>query len=177
LNAYSAGEVVTVDLVAHPSYEPGPGLPHLRRYEMNLATKTLREEELDDRMVEFPRLDPRRAGLFNRYGYAAGRAEPQKPEEIGVFDAVVQYDLKQKRSAVKAFGAGAAVGEPVFLPNPEADGETDGWVMTLVYDRASDRSWAVLLAADDFAGEPVARVEIPRRVPLGFHGSWVPDPA
>jgi carotenoid cleavage dioxygenase len=33
----------------------------------------------------------------------------------------------------------------------------------------------VLLAAQDFTAEPIARVHLPIRIPLGFHGSWVPD--
>ncbi|WP_443075358.1 carotenoid oxygenase family protein [Streptosporangium sp. NBC_01469] len=36
-------------------------------------------------------------------------------------------------------------------------------------DQALDRP------AGDFTGEPVARVHLPVRVPLGFHGSWLPD--
>ncbi|MEU4050520.1 carotenoid oxygenase family protein [Streptomyces olivaceus] len=34
---------------------------------------------------------------------------------------------------------------------------------------------APFLAAQDFTGEPVARIHLPGRVPLGFHGSWIPD--
>jgi carotenoid cleavage dioxygenase len=33
----------------------------------------------------------------------------------------------------------------------------------------------LILAAQDFTGEPVARIHLPGRVPLGFHGSWIPD--
>jgi len=33
----------------------------------------------------------------------------------------------------------------------------------------------VILAAQNFTGEPVARVHLPTRIPLGFHGSWIPD--
>jgi carotenoid cleavage dioxygenase-like enzyme len=33
----------------------------------------------------------------------------------------------------------------------------------------------VILAAQDFTGQPVARVHLPTRIPLGFHGNWIPD--
>ena len=33
----------------------------------------------------------------------------------------------------------------------------------------------VTLAAQDFAREPVAHIQLPVRVPLGFHGSWIAD--
>ena len=52
--------------------------------------------------------------------------------------------------------------------------EDDGWVMSLVYDRTTERSDLVVLDAQDFAGEPVATVHLPTRVPYGFHGNWVP---
>ena len=51
----------------------------------------------------------------------------------------------------------------------------DGWVLTLRYDREQDRSDFVVLDANDFCGEPAAVVQLPRRVPIGVHGSWVPD--
>ena len=36
--------------------------------------------------------------------------------------------------------------------------------------RAAD---LVLLAAQDFTAEPVARVHLPAGIPLGFYGSWI----
>jgi carotenoid cleavage dioxygenase len=33
----------------------------------------------------------------------------------------------------------------------------------------------VILDASDPTAEPVARVHLPRRVPYGFHGSWISD--
>ena len=43
------------------------------------------------------------------------------------------------------------------------------------YDRELDRSDLVVLDANEFGGDPVAVVQLPRRVPIGFHGSWVAD--
>jgi carotenoid cleavage dioxygenase len=33
----------------------------------------------------------------------------------------------------------------------------------------------VILHAQDLAAGPVATIHIPHRVPIGFHGNWVPD--
>ncbi|SEO04497.1 carotenoid oxygenase family protein [Actinacidiphila rubida] len=32
----------------------------------------------------------------------------------------------------------------------------------------------MILSAQDFTAEPLARAHLPVRVPLGLHGSWVP---
>jgi carotenoid cleavage dioxygenase len=65
--------------------------------------------------------------------------------------------------------------EPVFVPRSGATAEDDGWVLAYVYDATEDRSDVVVLDAQDFAGEPVATIHLPARVPFGFHGSWLPD--
>jgi carotenoid cleavage dioxygenase len=44
--------------------------------------------------------------------------------------------------------------------------------LSVVTDRATDSSDLAVLDARDVAGEPVARVHIPRRVPIGFHANW-----
>lgn len=46
-----------------------------------------------------------------------------------------------------------------------------------VYDAAADTSDLVILDADDLAARPAATIRLPRRVPYGFHGNWLPDPA
>jgi carotenoid cleavage dioxygenase len=47
--------------------------------------------------------------------------------------------------------------------------------MGLVYRRSTDTSELVILDGRDMAAAPVATVHLPRRVPFGFHGSWVDD--
>jgi carotenoid cleavage dioxygenase-like enzyme len=69
-------------------------------------------------------------------------------------------------------GAGAA-GEPVFVPAAPDSGEDEGWVLSVVYDAARDASDVRIIDATDFKAPPVATVHLPRRVPYGFHGSWV----
>lgn len=47
--------------------------------------------------------------------------------------------------------------------------------MAYVYDANRDKSDVVILAAQEFSGPPIAAIELPVRVPFGFHGNWAPD--
>ena len=52
--------------------------------------------------------------------------------------------------------------------------EDDGFVLSVVYDGPSARSSVLVLDARDFAGEPLARLWLRNRVPMGFHGNFAP---
>ena len=62
------------------------------------------------------------------------------------------------------------------MPREGAKAEDDGFVMSYVYDATTDKSDIVILDAQDFAGDPLATIHLPARVPYGFHGNWVPTP-
>ena len=47
--------------------------------------------------------------------------------------------------------------------------------MTYVYQPEIDQSEVLILNAQDFSGEPAARIQLPVRVPAGFHGNWMAD--
>jgi carotenoid cleavage dioxygenase-like enzyme len=63
----------------------------------------------------------------------------------------------------------------VFAPSSPEAAEDDGYVMAFVHNPDRGSSDLVILAAQDFLGEPVATVHLPARIPLGFLGSWIPD--
>jgi len=48
------------------------------------------------------------------------------------------------------------------------------YALGFVFDPDRDASDLVILDADDISRPAVARVRLPRRVPQGFHGSWMP---
>ena len=132
---------------------------------VDLASGTVAERQLDDRAVEFPRIDDRLAGLPARYAVSVGDAR------------LVRYDLQTGAAAEHGFGgpdAPGGPGEAVFVPSPSAPAdETVGWYLAYVYDSTRDSSDLVIIDAADFSGEPVARIQLPRRVPYGFHGNWI----
>ena len=71
------------------------------------------------------------------------------------------------------FGRGRVGGEAVFVPSANPKSEDDGYLMTYVYDAASDSSSFVIMDAATMDNTPVAEIALPR-IPGGFHGSWVP---
>jgi carotenoid cleavage dioxygenase len=71
------------------------------------------------------------------------------------------------------FGPSSQPGEFVFAESGPSAAEDEGWAMGFVYDMERNASDLVILDASDVAAKPVARIHMPRRVPHGFHGSWI----
>ena len=63
------------------------------------------------------------------------------------------------------------------MPREDGAGESDGWLLLLVHSAETGTSALHILNADDVEGEAQAVIDLPQRVPAGFHGNWVPDPA
>ena len=140
----------------------------------DLRTGKVTEEQLDDREHDFPRIDDRRTGLANTFTWATMRRPGERPKTDGASN-IVKYDVTTGDSSLHDFGPTVSTAEPVFVPADGGAAEDEGWLMTYLYDRATDRSSFAVLEAADVAAEPVAIVPLPQRVPHGFHGSWVAD--
>ena len=148
--------------------------PTLVRWEIDLTRGVVTEAALGRHPVEFPRVDERRNGRPYRYAYTVEYREVG-PTGLPGSSLLRCYDVETGTSVAKDFGVRYVPGEPVFVPKSADAAENDGWVLALRYDRELDRSDLVVLDASEFGGDPVAVVQLPRRVPIGFHGSWVAD--
>jgi len=174
LNAYDDGDTIVMDVCRYEDMWRGDASAftpaHLHRWTIDRARGRVNEQQLDDRDVEFPRGDERRTSLEHRYGYAA----LSKSSVASETTALVKYDLRTGESSVHEFGPGRSPSEAVFVPDNDAAGEDEGWLLTYVYDAAENRSEVAILDARDIEKAPVARIELPQRVPFGFHGCWAP---
>jgi carotenoid cleavage dioxygenase-like enzyme len=193
LNAFEdeRGRVV-VDVCRYPQgYDVsvlagGRGTVTLDRWTIDPVSGHVVETRLSDRGQEFPRTDERRAGRRHRYGYsvltreviAATGPRAGDPGDVGdevLGNAVLKHDLASGVVEAHEFGAHAATGEAVFVACDEDAAEDEGYLLSFVHDPDRGASDLVILAAQDLAGGPVARIHLPARVPLGFHGSWIAD--
>ena len=68
---------------------------------------------------------------------------------------------------------GQLASEPVFVPHPEAAHEGEGWVLSLILDGSSDRSFLGVFNAMNMAEGPKAKLWFDQRIPLTFHGQFV----
>ncbi len=174
LNAYEDGDDIVIDVCRMETHmKPGApeAPPRLHRWTIHRSKGTVSEAQLDDRMVEFPRVPDALVGLKHRYGYTAEFASG-----LPAAAAFRKYDMRTGASEAHVLGDGRVGGEPVFTPAAGASLEDDGYLLSFVYDAAENRSELLIADASNMAAEPVARVHLPVRVPAGFHGSWIADP-
>ena len=143
----------------------------LRRWKIPPQAVKAIEEPIDDLAVEFPRINDGHAGLPHFVIYAVGDAA-----EIvtGRNNNLVRYDMRNGKRSVKEFPSGSP-SEFTFVSAGDSAGEDEGWLLGFVYDWSRNASDLMILDARDIAGKAVARVVLPRRVPQGFHGNWLPD--
>lgn len=162
-------DVVVHDKLFHRSHQgPEVGRITFERWTLDPSSKRVHRKMMSEDRQEFPRFDERLAGRAYRYGYTTGfDLDPTaKP--------VFRHDLQTGAIARHVFGPHHVPGEVVFVPRSASSAEDDGWLVTYVYDLHENRSDFVILNAGDFEGEPAAIVHLPGRVPMGFHGNWIP---
>jgi carotenoid cleavage dioxygenase-like enzyme len=144
---------------------------HLYRWRFNLRTGAVKEGPMDDDNTEFPTMNTLQLGLPSRYAYNVHIS----PAPTLLFDGLVKYDTISGRSDIHWFGPGRYGNEAPFAPRPNPKAEDDGYLVTFVYDERDDSSELQIIDAHEITSEPIARVRIPQRIPIGFHACWVPE--
>lgn len=178
MNAHGRGRRIVAEMAQYerlpipaegndPALLAGAVPATLVRWHLDLDAGTVKQEPLDDRSIEFPRLDERRAGLPYRWGYAAGQGD------VGSgMHAILRYDLETGAVATHRFDPTSSASEPVFVPREPGAPEGAGWLLSVVYSAATGKSDLAILDAEDLEAPPRALVKLPHRVPAGFHGNW-----
>jgi carotenoid cleavage dioxygenase len=182
MNAWEDGDHIHCEVMefpnapVFPNADGSPSKPahaRLTRWTIDLAGPANRamREPIDDLPSEMPRVDDRFAGLPYRHGWYLANV---RGAEAAAFNALAHIDLKTGKREVRTLAPGDTADEPIFVPRSPDAAEGDGYVIALVYRAASNTSELLILHAQDIAGEPAAVVKVPRRVPAGFHGNFVP---
>lgn len=147
---------------------------NLWRYTIDPAAKTVREEQLDEHLCDFPQFDRSLLGRKNRYGYAAHFGVERDGGVLRGVNGLLKYDLERGSSQLVELPSGHASDEVYFVPAADGSAEDHGYLIGFGHDATTDRSHLAIF--DTEAMKRVALVEIPVRVPAGFHGMWIAEP-
>ncbi len=186
INCWEEGDEIIMDCCINPDPAPQKDLPkgtpaveklnaylrlkaYLHRYRFNMKTGETKESRLDDMGTEFPLMNSQYLGKKSKYAYNQ-RLELSRTLR---FDAIVKYDTEKQSSEVHVYGKNKYGSESPFIPKPNAVEEDDGYVISFVTDAETDSSEAIIIDAKNMSAEPLARIKLPQRVPLGFHACWV----
>jgi carotenoid cleavage dioxygenase-like enzyme len=186
VNAYEEGDTIVVDgcrmdsttvaglldpkdVKRRPTDEPD--VPRMHRWRIDTVAGGVKDEPLDDKPCDFPRIHPGYIGRKHRFAYTAYFADKPDPSRA-ILTGWLKYDHERGTRQEQPLLEGLNACEPVFVPRPGAVDEDDGWVLAFTGDR--ERGELVILNAQDFDGEPQARIQIPGRVPFGYHGDFFP---
>ncbi|MAT03195.1 MAG: dioxygenase [Acidimicrobiaceae bacterium] len=187
LNSYEDGDEIVVngcrlreiwrdssEIAVNDAPDPADS-PMMWEWRLNMKTGTVSERQIDDRGSEFPKLPDSLVGLQNRYGYCLSMGDGGI-SGVSEGGATVKYDLVNGgTSELHNFPKSHFPGEPSFVPAEGAKNEDDGYLMTYVYAGDTDTSYLAILDASNIASDPLAEIHVPKRVPTGFHGTWIAD--
>lgn len=145
------------------------------RWHLQYATGEIKRTVISATPQEFPRFDERLAGKPYRYAYTITLGEEGtsgNPTDIQA-NYLLKHDLESNETTQHFYGEGYVTGEVIFIPNPDTHGEDEGWLISYVHSIECKNSKVVILDAKDITQEPVAIIELPTHIPLGFHSNWV----
>jgi carotenoid cleavage dioxygenase-like enzyme len=140
-------------------------------FDLTAATDTFKRTYIDEIFGEFPRIDDRMAGLANLTGWIACQ-NPSYPV-TGAYNGLASYEIKSGKRTTWYLPEWDGTSEPVFVPRSKDAAEGDGWLLTVFWRPNEGRSELAVFNASAIDQGPLATVELPFRVPYGFHGNWV----
>nr|VDC63388.1 unnamed protein product [Brassica rapa] len=153
-------------------------------YEMrfNMKTGSASQKKLSASSVDFPRINESYTGKKQRYVDGIGTFL----DGISKVTGIIKFDLHAEAETSKTMlqiggnikgiykmGHGIYGSDPIYVPRETAE-EDDGYLIffgiVLIYLHA-----CFLTDAKTMSSEPVAVVELPHRVPYGFHALFVTE--
>ena len=153
-----------------------------------LTGGTLLRTQMDERFVEYPRLDPHCEGKAFRYGYCVETrwtGEITSTRGVGAAFApagsevtaagLLKFDLRRDEVAAWSPGPGRGPSEPVFVRAVDGHEDDEGWLLTVVDDHNRGASDLYVLDASALGRRSAeAVIHLPERLPFRSHGEWVP---
>ncbi|KAG5627480.1 hypothetical protein H5410_012698 [Solanum commersonii] len=155
-------------------------------YEMrfNMKNGVASQKKLSEAAIDFPRINETYTGRKQRYVYGNILNNIYKITGIVKFDLHAEPETGKTKLEVGGnvpgicdLGPGRFGSEAVFVPREPGTEceEDDGYLILFVHDENTGKSSVNVIDAKTMSAEPAAVVELPKRVPYGFHAFFVTE--
>jgi carotenoid cleavage dioxygenase len=141
-------------------------------WKMNLATGQTEEHMLNDTFnAEFPTYNARKTGRKTRFGYLVDHSETVTLQWAGVrkFDLETGADLGGWSDDTQH----SWYSEPWFAQVDSPQSEDHGYLVAFQWNDALKRQTLDIFDAQHVGQGPITQIELPQRLPTGFHACWI----
>ncbi len=192
VNAWEEGDEIVMVGTPYRTYEDAHGRIDARRLEQtihhrqrdfwlyewrfDLRTGHTHERVIDDLLnTEFPVINSAFQGLPTRFSYHI--VFPHGGTGDARFGGLAKIDHRTGAFVAWSEGPTSYYNEPGFAPRDGATAEDDGYLVGFAWNALKERSEIHVFDArgHEFGRGPIARLVMPRRVPSGFHATYVSD--
>ena len=159
----------------------GYNVPRIYEWKLNVKTGRVEERVINDefRDVEMPLIHPLFEGKKVKYiwfnlidysddgfgasSYGIVKYDVEKEKIVGR----IEYDLDGRKGSYQA----------VYVPNERKDiknvkSEDDGYLVNVIWNKKTGKSNIQIFDAKTMNSKPVAHIELPYRIPGGFHSRF-----
>jgi all-trans-8'-apo-beta-carotenal 15,15'-oxygenase len=185
-NAYETDKRrIVVDLVKYRDFQSFHWLDAITRGPTNIEApgylsraiidpcQSLSWRRLSEQPAEFPRVAPGFQGRDYQYVYFTAHKDLQATKN-GLQDRLVKLDLKSGQEEIFIAANGEYVGEPIFVPRSGPTQEDHGYLLSMIYSSTNDQSRLAIFDAQKLSAGPIGEALFDHRIPMSFHGSWIP---
>ncbi|KAG2373558.1 hypothetical protein C9374_012021 [Naegleria lovaniensis] len=192
--------LITIDVCTADNFDLedfSSGEPYPSRFVLNLKrgelheegpfkfTNHLQEENSNETMVqeniipsgEFPVIYPNFTGKPYRYFFYSIIEEVKS--ELFVSSEFAKFDLHTRTLKRLKIPEHGKIGEVCLIPKIQKQqntlNEDDVFVVTFAYHEEKQTSSLFIFDGTTMNEEPLCQLELPRRVPFGFHGQFFPS--
>ena len=141
-------------------------------WKMNLSTGETAEHVLNNTFnAEFPTYNARKTGRKTRFGYLVDHSETVILQWSGIrkFDLETGADL----GGWSDDSQNSWYSEPWFAEADSPQSEDHGYVVAFQWNDALKRQTLDIFDARKLGQGPITQVELPQRLPTGFHACWI----
>lgn len=147
--------------------------------ELNLSNQLAQQIETEWRRTEFPRIDPRRTGLFNELTILLERSADMHPLVHGFNTVTTLRTPKSPNASIQSqryqYGHDWIAEEHIYVVNPTQSDELSGWIIGSAYQWKTEKTSIFVFEANALGQGPVAILGLPYALPMGLHGQFVPS--